>query len=86
MVNNYRTGYNLFACNGILFNHESPRRGETFATRKITRGLANIVAKKGKKSSRKKDLNGLKLHISNNKSLLNIHYKLPNIQILRNTI
>ena len=44
MVKNYRQGYNLFACNGILFNHESPRRGETFVTRKISRGLANIVA------------------------------------------
>ena len=40
---NYREAYNIFACNGILFNHESPRRGETFVTRKITRGLANIV-------------------------------------------
>jgi len=40
---NYRESYNLFACNGILFNHESPRRGETFVTRKITRGLANIA-------------------------------------------
>jgi GDPmannose 4,6-dehydratase len=39
---NYREAYGLFACNGILFNHESPRRGETFVTRKITRGLANI--------------------------------------------
>jgi len=39
---NYREAYNMFACNGILFNHESPRRGETFVTRKITRGLANI--------------------------------------------
>jgi GDPmannose 4,6-dehydratase len=39
---NYRESYNLFACNGILFNHESPRRGETFVTRKITRGIANI--------------------------------------------
>jgi GDPmannose 4,6-dehydratase len=39
---NYREGYQLFACNGILFNHESPRRGETFVTRKITRGLARI--------------------------------------------
>ncbi len=39
---NYRESYGLFACNGILFNHESPRRGETFATRKITRGLARI--------------------------------------------
>jgi GDPmannose 4,6-dehydratase len=43
MTVNYREGYNLFACNGILFNHESPRRGETFVTRKITRGLANIL-------------------------------------------
>lgn len=40
---NYREAYSLFACNGILFNHESPRRGETFVTRKITRGLANIA-------------------------------------------
>jgi len=39
---NYREGYNLFACNGILFNHESPRRGETFVTRKITRALTRI--------------------------------------------
>ncbi len=44
MTVNYREGYNLFACNGILFNHESPRRGETFVTRKITRALANILA------------------------------------------
>ncbi len=49
MVRNYREGYKLFACNGILFNHESPRRGETFVTRKITRGIANIIAKKEKK-------------------------------------
>jgi GDPmannose 4,6-dehydratase len=49
MVNNYRDGYNMFACNGILFNHESPRRGETFVTRKITRALANILAGKQKK-------------------------------------
>lgn len=40
---NYREAYNMYACNGILFNHESPRRGETFVTRKITRGLANIA-------------------------------------------
>ncbi|MEH6814815.1 MAG: GDP-mannose 4,6-dehydratase, partial [Motiliproteus sp.] len=40
---NYREAYGMYACNGILFNHESPRRGETFVTRKITRGLANIV-------------------------------------------
>jgi GDPmannose 4,6-dehydratase len=39
---NYREAYRIYACNGILFNHESPRRGETFVTRKITRGLANI--------------------------------------------
>ncbi len=44
MARNYRDGYGLFACNGILFNHESPRRGETFVTRKITRGLAAILA------------------------------------------
>ncbi len=43
---NYREGYNMFACNGILFNHESPRRGETFVTRKITRALAAILAGK----------------------------------------
>ena len=42
---NYRESYDLFACNGILFNHESPRRGETFVTRKITRAVARIVAK-----------------------------------------
>lgn len=41
-VINYREAYGIFACNGILFNHESPRRGETFVTRKITRGLASI--------------------------------------------
>src|SRR3990170_5853759 len=41
---NYRRGYGMFACNGILFNHESPRRGETFVTRKITRGIAEILA------------------------------------------
>jgi len=43
MTVNYREGYNLFACNGILFNHESPRRGETFVSRKITRAVANIL-------------------------------------------
>jgi len=42
IVENYRDAYGIYACNGILFNHESPRRGETFVTRKITRGLANI--------------------------------------------
>ncbi len=46
---NYRESYNLFACNGILFNHESPRRGETFVTRKITRAVARIVAGQQKK-------------------------------------
>jgi len=46
MAVNYREGYNMFACNGILFNHESPRRGETFVTRKITRAIANILAGK----------------------------------------
>ena len=49
MANNYREGYNIFACNGILFNHESSRRGETFVTRKITRGIAGIIAGKEKK-------------------------------------
>jgi GDPmannose 4,6-dehydratase len=44
MTRNYRDGYNLYACNGILFNHESPRRGETFVTRKITRAVAAIKA------------------------------------------
>lgn len=43
---NYREAYDLYACNGILFNHESPRRGETFVTRKITRAIAQILAKK----------------------------------------
>ena len=42
MTINYREGYGIFACNGILFNHESPRRGETFVTRKITRAAARI--------------------------------------------
>ncbi len=46
MTVNYREGYDIFACNGILFNHESPRRGETFVTRKITRAIAHILAKK----------------------------------------
>ncbi|WFN37119.1 GDP-mannose 4,6-dehydratase [Methanomicrobium antiquum] len=48
MVKNYREGYNLFASNGILFNHESPRRGETFVTRKVTRGIASILSGKEK--------------------------------------
>lgn len=48
MTVNYREGHDLFACNGILFNHESPRRGETFVTRKVTRAVANIVAGKQK--------------------------------------
>ena len=43
ITRNYREAYNMYACNGILFNHESPRRGETFVTRKITRGLSNIA-------------------------------------------
>lgn len=42
IVTNYREAYNMFACNGILFNHESPRRGENFVTRKITRSVAKI--------------------------------------------
>ncbi len=42
IIKNYREAYNIFACNGILFNHESPRRGQTFVTRKITMGLCNI--------------------------------------------
>jgi len=48
---NYREAYNLYTCNGILFNHESPRRGETFVTRKITRAVANIVNKKQQRLS-----------------------------------
>lgn len=46
---NYRQAYNMFACNGILFNHESPRRGETFVTRKITMAIINMLLKKQKK-------------------------------------
>jgi len=46
MARNYRDGYNMFVCNGILFNHESPRRGETFVSRKITRAVVNILAGK----------------------------------------
>ena len=49
MTVNYREGYNVFACNGVLFNHESPRRGETFVTRKITRAVVNILTGKQKK-------------------------------------
>jgi len=49
MVKNYREAYHMFACSGILLNHESPRRGETFVTRKITRGIARIIAGKEKK-------------------------------------
>lgn len=48
MASNYREGYGIFASNGILFNHESPRRGETFVTRKVTRGISRILAKKEK--------------------------------------
>lgn len=48
---NYRESYGLFACNGILFNHESPRRGETFLTRKVTRAVASIMAGKQEKLS-----------------------------------
>jgi GDPmannose 4,6-dehydratase len=48
IVKNYRESYNLFACNGILFNHESPRRGHNFVTRKITMALGNIIAGKQK--------------------------------------
>ena len=46
ITKNYRDGYNMFTCNGILFNHESPRRGETFVSRKITRAVVNILAGK----------------------------------------
>ena len=48
IAKNYREGYGMFACNGILFNHESPRRGEIFVTRKITMAIANILANKQK--------------------------------------
>jgi GDPmannose 4,6-dehydratase len=48
VTRNHREGYKTFACNGILFNHESPRRGETFVTRKITRAVANILTGKQK--------------------------------------
>lgn len=48
---NYRESYNMFACNGVLFNHESPRRGENFVTRKITLAIANIMAGKQEKLS-----------------------------------
>jgi GDPmannose 4,6-dehydratase len=49
MAINYREGYDLFTCNGILFNHESPRRGETFLTRKVTRAIANVLSGKQEK-------------------------------------
>src|ERR1043166_3728508 len=49
MAVNYRHGYGLFICNGVLFNHESPRRGETFVTRKITRAIASILSGKQQK-------------------------------------
>jgi len=49
IVKNYRESYNMFACNGILFNHESPRRGRTFVTRKITKGIANMILGKQSK-------------------------------------
>ena len=49
MTVNYRESYGVYACNGILFNHESPRRGETFVTRKITRGIADLLAGKTSK-------------------------------------
>jgi GDPmannose 4,6-dehydratase len=48
VTKNYRDGYNIFACNGLLFNHESPRRGETFVTRKITMAISSILAGKQK--------------------------------------
>ena len=49
MAVNYREAYKIFTSNGVLFNHESPRRGETFVTRKITRGVAQILAGRQKK-------------------------------------
>ena len=51
ITKNYREAYNIFASNGILFNHESPRRGETFVTRKIVKGLCRIKQNLQKKSS-----------------------------------
>ena len=48
ITKNYRDGYNIFASNGILFNHEGPTRGENFVTRKITIGIAEILAQKKK--------------------------------------
>lgn len=59
ITKNYREAYNMFACNGILFNHESPRRGETFVTRKIVRGL-NEIAKGKKDVLRLGNLNALR--------------------------
>ena len=49
IIKNYRESYNIFCCNGILFNHESPRRGEFFVTRKVTKGLVNIIKGKSDK-------------------------------------
>jgi GDPmannose 4,6-dehydratase len=49
MTVNYREAYDMYACNGVLFNHESPRRGETFVTRKVTRAVANILARNQRK-------------------------------------
>jgi GDPmannose 4,6-dehydratase len=49
MTVNYREAYGIFACSGILFNHESPRRGENFVTRKVTRGIASILARRSQK-------------------------------------
>jgi GDPmannose 4,6-dehydratase len=49
MTKNYRQGYAVHACNGILFNHESPRRGDIFVTRKISKGVTDVLSKKGKK-------------------------------------
>ena len=49
MARNYRDAYKMFVSNGILFNHESPRRGETFVSRKITRAVANILSGKQRK-------------------------------------
>jgi len=49
VVKNYREGYGTYSCNGILFNHESPRRGETFVTRKVTRGIASILSRRSNK-------------------------------------
>jgi len=66
MTKNYREGYGVHACNGILFNHESPRRGDVFVTKKISRGVADIVSKKRRSSIsetlKQKETGGMRLN------------------------